>query len=140
MRKVDWSKYVDECYCISRYKLAYENSISTSSDKNSWEKSELRFKVRPPRTRRPRGRPKKKRIRALDEGKGKLAKRMHRCPRCKGYGHHANACKESINQEDASGGSSRSNPPRRRGRGRGTRKGRNNAPNNSRVGRIGLMS
>ena len=43
------------------------------------------------------GGPKKKRIRGADEKEGKkVSRRIHKCIRCNGWGHHRNGCKEPI--------------------------------------------
>lgn len=67
--------------------------------KDQWEIYMKEFIIGPPHTKRPRGRPKKKRIRGKDEleGRPKASKRLHKCTRCQGWGHHKNSCKQPIN-------------------------------------------
>ncbi|KAK1313208.1 hypothetical protein QJS10_CPA06g01545 [Acorus calamus] len=88
--------------------------IGAIPSRDQWVKVEVPFSIGPPKTVRPRGRPRKNRIRDPNEKK----KRSHKCTRCKEFGHHRSSCKNPIGQsqgEEVSG----------RGRGRGRERGRN---------------
>ncbi|XP_020269834.1 uncharacterized protein LOC109845057 isoform X2 [Asparagus officinalis] len=95
------------------------------------------FTITLPHTKRPRGRPNKKRIRGKGENDlgraraSQVSKRVHRCTRCRGLGHDKKSCKNPINAADGStqeanttsvGGSTniKSKLHAIRGRGRGT--------------------
>ncbi|KAK1285412.1 hypothetical protein QJS10_CPB20g00814 [Acorus calamus] len=64
-----------------------------------WGRVELPYVVGPPKTIRPRGRPKKKRIRDPNEKR----KSRHKCTRCSQFGHHKNTCKNSITETSSQG-------------------------------------
>ncbi|KAK1305842.1 hypothetical protein QJS10_CPA10g01277 [Acorus calamus] len=87
-----------------------------------WVKINLPFSVSPPKTVKPRGRPRKNRIKHPDEKR----KRRHMCMRCKEIGHHKSSCKNPIRYSQMSEGS---------GRGRGGRNGRGRG----RVGRVSTI-
>ena len=56
---------------LLRYRLAYQGTIAAMPSKDQWEALDLGFTVGPPHAKRPRGRPKKQRIRGIDEEDGK---------------------------------------------------------------------
>ncbi|XP_020269831.1 uncharacterized protein LOC109845057 isoform X1 [Asparagus officinalis] len=66
------------------------------------------FTITLPHTKRPRGRPNKKRIRGKGENDlgraraSQVSKRVHRCTRCRGLGHDKKSCKNPINAADGS--------------------------------------
>lgn len=82
-----------------RYKAAYALSIDSMPSKNGWPRKNRGYVIGPPNAKRPRGMPKKKRMKPPDEKdptKLSVAKRIHKCSRCGGWGHHKNACKEPL--------------------------------------------
>ena len=110
-QKADPQRYVASFFTIESYKKIYEQTLlpldlatvngdalhsppTTASDD---EGSELEpdDSVLPPSTRRPPGRPRKRRIRGqVDEVK---EKRMFTCSRCKNTGHSHRSCQEAVN-------------------------------------------
>ncbi|KAK1261362.1 hypothetical protein QJS04_geneDACA020506 [Acorus gramineus] len=94
IRGLDILKFIDQCYFIDTYRATYEMRVNPLVDRALWEHVHLPYTVLPPESRRPRGRPKKKRIR--DPNELKKTKRMHKCGRCGNWGHHRSSCKESL--------------------------------------------
>ncbi|XP_020680751.2 uncharacterized protein LOC110098307 [Dendrobium catenatum] len=80
------------------YKLAYEGAISTIPGKEMWVAISDGEVVTTPLSLRPRGRPKKRRIKNFLET-GKKMKLGHRCSRCNLSGHHRSTCKNPLNGE-----------------------------------------
>ena len=78
--------------------------LSGSDDQDGTSDSDSLFDeeeemLLPPSTRRPAGRPKKRRIRRTLEGRSLQSgrhHRHHRCSRCKGQGHSRRMCREAI--------------------------------------------
>jgi SWIM zinc finger len=89
--------HVHEFYSIDKFQIAYAGVIKPMTDKSQWAKSDPGFKVHPPITKRPAGRPKKKRIPGVLE----LTSKKQQCKRCKQFGHQQRTCKEPL-PEDAS--------------------------------------
>lgn len=78
--------------------LQYRGDVDTSAEgdgeSNSGSGSN---KVMPPVTRRPPGRPRKRRVRDQDNlGRNGLPKRAQHCTRCKGVGHSRRTCTEIV--------------------------------------------
>ncbi|KAK1319551.1 hypothetical protein QJS10_CPB04g01220 [Acorus calamus] len=72
-----------------RYKATYSLPIFSLPNKFMWESQDLRFTAKPPRCISPPGRPRKKRIKPHDEeSRSTKVRRIHRCGRCGGLGHH----------------------------------------------------
>ncbi|XP_020676059.1 uncharacterized protein LOC110095035 [Dendrobium catenatum] len=94
-----WHTYVDEKYYNYRYRMAYEGAISTLPGKEQWSIISDNQFVFPPVSLRPRGRPKKRRIKNFLEG-GQKTKSIHKCGRCNSWGHHRNTCKEPLHFEE----------------------------------------
>ncbi|KAK1314179.1 hypothetical protein QJS10_CPA06g00735 [Acorus calamus] len=91
VRGLDVIDFVDTYFSIEKFRATYADTVKPMSSKDMWEKVDLPFIVGPPKTIRPRGRPKKKRIRDPNE-----KKRRHKYTRCKGFGHHRSSCKNPI--------------------------------------------
>ncbi|KAK1274231.1 hypothetical protein QJS04_geneDACA017357 [Acorus gramineus] len=68
--------------------------VNPLMERQLWEHVDLPYTVQPPLSHRPRGKPKKKRIR--DPNESKKNKRMYKCGRCGNWGHHRSSCKESL--------------------------------------------
>jgi len=111
-QKQDPQRYVAPFFTIEWYKKTYEQPLfpldftnvngdtlhplpnAVSEDEGS-EREPDEPDVLPPSTRRPPGRPKKRRIRGqLDEVR---EKRVFKCKRCGGAGHSRRTCQEAIN-------------------------------------------
>ena len=92
--------YVHDYYSLHRFRVAYAGVIRPMTDKTLWLKHDPGFKVDPPKTKRPPGRPRKERIRGCLENK---YIKQHQCKRCKQYGHQQRTCKEPYagDTEDA---------------------------------------
>jgi hypothetical protein len=96
--------YANACFTKEAYSNTYKGifnhpfdadfaSAATRGDNNPEdEDEELVF---PPSTRRPAGRPKKRRIRTAGENEAK-ERRPFRCSRCNGLGHSKRSCNENI--------------------------------------------
>ncbi|KAK1311951.1 hypothetical protein QJS10_CPA07g00558 [Acorus calamus] len=82
-------------------------------------------------TVRPRGRPKRNRIRDPNEKN----KRRHMCTRCKEYGHHISTCKNPISNDSQGSGTVGRGSARGRGRGHGRGRGSLSVVATSRRGR-----
>lgn len=96
-RLEDLHLYVDKYFTKESIRLSYAGDILPIPDKSQWfdEVVEVSSEedILPPNTRRPPGRPKKKRFRAEDLGK---EKRRFTCSRCNGVGHSRKTCKVPI--------------------------------------------
>ncbi|KAK1296189.1 hypothetical protein QJS10_CPB15g01512 [Acorus calamus] len=99
--------------------------------REEWEKVDLPFIVYPPKTVRPRGRPKRNRIRDPNEKN----KRRHMCTRCREYGHHISTCKNPISNDSQGSGTVGRGSARGRGRGYGRGRGSLSVGATSRRGR-----
>ncbi|KAH7852207.1 hypothetical protein Vadar_021825 [Vaccinium darrowii] len=87
---VDTSSYIDPFYITDAFRLSYELPIYPIPTLGAPEVTTETAVIRPPKTRRPRGRPKVARIRSRGE-----KVRQIRCSRCKQLGkHNRKSCKE----------------------------------------------
>ncbi|KAH7860547.1 hypothetical protein Vadar_014757 [Vaccinium darrowii] len=87
---VDTSSYIDPFYITDAFRLSYELPIYPIPTLVALEVTTETAVIRPPKTRRPRGRPKVARIRSRGE-----KVRQIRCSRCKQLGkHNRKSCKE----------------------------------------------
>ncbi|KAK1288769.1 hypothetical protein QJS10_CPB19g00242 [Acorus calamus] len=93
-RGLDILQFIDPCYFTKSFRATYEMRVNSLVDRALWEHVDLPYTVLLPLSRRPRGRPKKKRIR--DSNEQKKIKRMHNCGRCCNLGHHKATCKEPL--------------------------------------------
>jgi hypothetical protein len=82
--------YVQEYFKLEAYRQCYGNPIHPVPDKSLWNEND-EIGLLPPNTRRPPGRPKKRRIRTEDIGR---VKRIFKCSRCGGTGHSRITCRE----------------------------------------------
>lgn len=87
--------FVDECYSVSRFQMAYSKVIPPLVDKSQWPNPTHDF-LHPPVLKKVAGRPKRTRYRGCSEkgNPGGVNKGKHKCPLCKGYGHHWHSCRE----------------------------------------------
>ncbi|KAH7865020.1 hypothetical protein Vadar_001258 [Vaccinium darrowii] len=87
---VDMSSYIDPFYTTDAFRLSYELPIYPIPTLEALEVTTETAVIHPPKTRRPRGRPKVARIRSRGE-----KVRQIRCSRCKQLGkHNRKSCKE----------------------------------------------
>jgi hypothetical protein len=86
------SNYIDPFYTVEVFRLSYESMINPIPTLGAPEVTKENRVVLPPKTRRPRGRPKVQRIRS----KGEKVRQI-RCGRCGKLGNHnRKRCKEAI--------------------------------------------
>jgi len=111
-RKQDPQTFAKPFFTLQAYRSTYETAImhpltgkyslplqlSDTANHEIDEESDFDEDIiLPPNTRRPTGRPKKRRIRSVSENDENSApKRSHRCSRCKAMGHSRRTCREAI--------------------------------------------
>lgn len=90
--------FAEECFTVASYRETYSQMIHPVPDKSLWKESgegasgggaNIDILIRPPKTRRPPGRPKKKILRAENI---KRPKRVVQCGRCHLLGHSQKKC------------------------------------------------
>ncbi|KAJ3674695.1 hypothetical protein LUZ60_005311 [Juncus effusus] len=92
-------RYTESCFTVATYRKTYSQTIHPIPDKSSW--SEImdpdlgldQRVIHPPKSLRPAGRPRKKRVRAEDQGR---VKRVVHCSRCNQTGHFRTTCAAPI--------------------------------------------
>ncbi|XP_058081825.1 uncharacterized protein LOC131229804 [Magnolia sinica] len=91
--------FSEKCFTVANYRETYSHAIHPIPDKSEWSKGndtlgdeDIRV-VRPPKFRRPPGRPEKKRL-CIEE----LNREKHtvHCSRCNQTGHYKTTCKADI--------------------------------------------
>ncbi|XP_072984355.1 uncharacterized protein [Typha latifolia] len=92
--------YVNDYFTVERYMLTYKGKIAALPDKKYWKRPTNDLIVNAPKRGRPRGRPRKKRTRGVNEERmpNGVMKPVKSCGRCGGKGHNKRSCKESIGQ------------------------------------------
>jgi hypothetical protein len=91
--------YVDECYSVEKFKIAYEGSVPCIPDKSMWPKATHGFFMHPPLLKSTAGGRRKNRMKSALEGGSSTKKKQHECPVCHQLGHHWYKCKNG-NPED----------------------------------------
>ncbi|KAJ4956919.1 hypothetical protein NE237_013702 [Protea cynaroides] len=96
-------RFTESCFTVATYRKTYSQTIHPVPDKSLWkELSEgsqdggnisLDIIINPPKSLRPPGRPRKKRVRAEDRGR---VKRVVHCSRCNQTGHFRTTCAAPI--------------------------------------------
>lgn len=97
-------RFTESCFTVANYRKAYSLTIHPIPDKALWkEMSSEAFDndgnkdsdiiINPPKSLRPPGRPRKRRVRAEDSGR---AKRVVHCSRCNQTGHFRTTCTAPI--------------------------------------------
>ncbi|KAM7521678.1 hypothetical protein LguiA_011580 [Lonicera macranthoides] len=96
-------RFTESCFTIATYRKAYSQTIHPVPDKTLWkELSDLpqaegnvaeEIIINPPKSLRPPGRQRKRRVRAEDRGR---AKRVVHCSRCNQTGHFRTTCSAPI--------------------------------------------
>lgn len=101
--KKDLYEFTEKCFTVASYRATYSEEIYAVPEKLGWRKGDegsvdddddgdIRI-VRPPKFRRPPGRPEKKRICVEDLNREKHT--VH-CSRCNQTGHYKTTCKAEI--------------------------------------------
>jgi hypothetical protein len=99
--------YVDECYSVKKFKIAYAGFVPSIPDKSMWPKAAHGFFMHPPLLKSTAGGRRKNRMKsALEGGNSRkksstegTGKRQHECPICHQLGHRWFTCKNG-NPED----------------------------------------
>lgn len=95
-------RFTESCFTVATYRKTYSQTIHPIPDKTLWkELSEgdpnaskaADVVIHPPKSLRPPGRPRKKRVRAEDRGR---VKRVVHCSRCNQTGHFRTTCAAPI--------------------------------------------
>lgn len=95
-------RFTESCFTVATYRKTYSQTIHPIPDKTLWkELSEgdpngskpAEILINPPKSLRPPGRPRKKRVRAEDRGR---VKRVVHCSRCNQTGHFRTTCAAPI--------------------------------------------
>ena len=111
-RREDPQAYAKHFWTLKAYKSTYDNAIvhpltgtyclplqTNDNVENIGPPDEPDMNddvLLPPSTRRPAGRPKKRRIRSVVENDENAPRRINRCSRCKAIGHSKRTCREAI--------------------------------------------
>jgi hypothetical protein len=94
--------YVDECYSVEKFKIAYADSMPFIPNKSMWPKPTHGFFMHPPLLKTTAGGRRKNRMKSSLEGGSSrkklgneegIGKRQHKCPICHQLGHHWYTCK-----------------------------------------------
>ncbi|OVA05302.1 zinc finger protein [Macleaya cordata] len=93
-------RFTESCFTVTTYRKTYSQTLHPVPDKSLWkELSEnggneaVEVIINPPKSLRPPGRPRKKRVRAEDRGR---VKRVVHCSRCNQTGHFRTTCAAPI--------------------------------------------
>ncbi|KAL4588010.1 hypothetical protein LXL04_000888 [Taraxacum kok-saghyz] len=100
-------EYVHPCYRTTTWRTMYFNKIDPINGRSLWPKSESPYTLLPPKHHKQVGRPKKKRMRGVDEARGQTSNLSRRyvsvtCAKCGNKGHNSRTCKgqgELVNPE-----------------------------------------
>ncbi|KAJ9695944.1 hypothetical protein PVL29_008285 [Vitis rotundifolia] len=96
-------RYTESCFTVATYRKAYSQTIHPIPDKTLWKEmadgsqnggdNAVETIINPPKSLRPQGRPRKRRVRAEDRGR---VKRVVHCSRCNQTGHFRTTCAAPI--------------------------------------------
>ncbi|XP_047315849.1 uncharacterized protein LOC124919619 [Impatiens glandulifera] len=96
-------RFTESCFTVATYRKTYSQTIHPIPDKTLWREptfggemnanNAIEVFVNPPKSLRPPGRPRKKRVRAEDRGR---VKRVVHCSRCNQTGHFRTTCAAPI--------------------------------------------
>ncbi|KAL3623289.1 hypothetical protein CASFOL_032105 [Castilleja foliolosa] len=96
-------RFTESCFTVATYRKTYSQTIHPVPDKTLWKelsegdpnasKAAMEMVIHPPKSLRPPGRPRKKRVRAEDRGR---MKRVVHCSRCNQTGHFRTTCAAPI--------------------------------------------
>jgi MuDR family transposase/MULE transposase domain/SWIM zinc finger len=97
-------RYTESCFTLATYRKTYSQTIHPIPDKSLWGElvdgnanscgeNMIEKVINPPKSLRPPGRPRKKRVRPEDKGR---VKRVVHCSRCNQTGHFRTTCAAPI--------------------------------------------
>lgn len=95
-------RFTESCFTVATYRKTYSQTIHPIPDKSLWKEltdgdpnanRSVEIMINPPKSLRPPGRPRKKRVRAEDRGR---VKRVVHCSRCNQTGHFRTTCAAPI--------------------------------------------
>ncbi|CAN1233481.1 hypothetical protein LINPERPRIM_LOCUS3922 [Linum perenne] len=92
-------RFTESCFTVANYRKTYSETIHPIPDKSMWKElsdadpNNMEAVINPPKSLRPPGRPRKKRVRAEDRGR---VKRVVHCSRCNQTGHFRTTCAAPI--------------------------------------------
>lgn len=94
-------RFTEGCFTVATYRKTYSQTIHPVPDKSLWKElsegtqngGKPDITINPPKSLRPPGRPRKKRVRAEDRGR---VKRVVHCSRCNQTGHFRTTCVAPI--------------------------------------------
>ncbi|XP_015576571.1 uncharacterized protein LOC107261480 [Ricinus communis] len=95
-------RFTESCFTVATYRKTYSQTIHPIPDKSLWKElsegdpnfnKNVEVIINPPKSLRPPGRPRKKRVRAEDRGR---VKRVVHCSRCNQTGHFRTTCAAPI--------------------------------------------
>ncbi|KAF3972431.1 hypothetical protein CMV_004056 [Castanea mollissima] len=96
-------RFTESCFTVTNYRKAYSQTIHPIPDKTLWKEMLTVFQnddnkdaeviINPPKSLKPPGRPRKRRVRSEDSGR---AKRVVHCSRCNQTGHFRTTCSAPI--------------------------------------------
>ncbi|XP_068635914.1 uncharacterized protein [Aristolochia californica] len=95
-------RFTESCFTVATYRKTYSQTIHPVPDKSLWKElsdgaqdpgTKVEILINPPKSLRPPGRPRKKRVRAEDRGR---VKRVVHCSRCNQTGHFRTTCAAPI--------------------------------------------
>lgn len=96
-------RFTESCFTVTNYRKTYSQTIHPVPDKSLWKEmsdgtqnggdAAVELIINPPKSLRPPGRPRKKRVRAEDRGR---VKRVVHCSRCNQTGHFRTTCAAPI--------------------------------------------
>ncbi|XP_010905453.1 uncharacterized protein [Elaeis guineensis] len=96
------SRFAENYFTVATYRKTYSQTIHPIPDKSLWKElsegvqnggDRIEIVINPPKSLRPPGRPRKKRVRAEDRGR---VKRVVHCSRCNQTGHFRTTCAAPI--------------------------------------------
>ncbi|CAN6439453.1 unnamed protein product [Victoria cruziana] len=96
------NRFTESCFTVTNYRKTYSQTIHPVPDKTLWKElsenaqnglDKVEIVISPPKSLRPPGRPRKKRVRAEDRGR---VKRVVHCSRCNQTGHFRTTCTTPI--------------------------------------------
>lgn len=93
-------RFTESCFTVTTYRKTYSQTLHPVPDKTLWKEASesganpaAEVLINPPKSLRPPGRPRKKRVRAEDRGR---VKRVVHCSRCNQTGHFRTTCAAPI--------------------------------------------
>ncbi|XP_022159271.1 uncharacterized protein LOC111025685 [Momordica charantia] len=96
-------RFTESCFTVATYRKSYSQTIHPIPDKSLWKeisendadanKALVEVVINPPKSLKPPGRPRKRRVRAEDRGR---VKRVVHCSRCNQTGHFRTTCAAPI--------------------------------------------